>query len=291
MSIAERRLLRRLRDADDNGILLSSVGKSCQTLLLDLEQCSAVSKRLIKAATRVQITNRFAFESFMKSRFPLGIEEPIEKIHNRAGAVAAFGDAKAIKRGSEEGIMIRTVHRDAVLTSSDGEKTLRVGELSGAAGGAAFQLTAETRWTFPGSVVVVENAEPFWRYEEVMPEIELAVYASGNMSSRLVDWLTDDQLVTGSLFHWGDYDPRGVSEFLRLSDRRRNVISFVPENIDDLMIHGQRSLLLKQAKILESIRKQSSSRHVDAMVALFDKHGRALEQEALLQADSIRIVD
>ena len=178
--------------------------------------------------------------------------------------------------------MVRSAYRDAQLVSSDATKVLPVGKLSVDAGGTAFQLTSDTQWTFSGSVVVVENAEPFWQYEKVIPEAQLAVYASGNMSARLVDWLVNDSLLSGPLIHWGDYDPRGTAEYLRLADRCTRVTTFVPPDIDTLLERGQRKLLLRQARILESLRARIDSPHVTRMVALFDKHHRALEQEALL---------
>lgn len=286
MRKAERRLLQKLRDASEDGVLLSSIGKSCHSLLLDLEQCSAVSKRLIKRAIRVKVFNREAFDCFVESRFPLGVDVSAIDIPDRATAVEKFGDAKAIKRGAEEGILVRSVHRDSNLVSSNGASTLAVGELSAAAGGAAFRLTTTMKWTFPGSVVVVENAEAFWRYEQVLPDIELAVYTSGNMSARMVDWLVDYELLTGPLLHWGDYDPQGVAEYLRLADHRPDVSSFVPKEIDELMKYGNRSLLLRQSKILESIRKRADKPHVAYMLALFDKYNCGLEQECLLDLRS-----
>lgn len=285
MKKAERRLLRLLRDAGDEGVLHSSIAKSCYSLLADLEECSAVRRKLMNRATRVRIVNQTAFSRFIESRFPLGIDTESLDALDRAAAVVAFGDAKAIRRGSEEGIILRSAYREMRLTSSDGLATIPVGQLSADAGGAALQLTSGRRWTFSGRVVVVENVEPFWRYEQVLPHMELAVFACGNMSNRLVDWLVSDDLKSCSLVHWGDYDPRGVLEYLRLAERCPDRTSpFVPDHIESLMKYGNRRLLLRQRHLLDKLRTKTTDPHVARMVALFDKHCKALEQEGLLEA-------
>jgi hypothetical protein len=45
---------------------------------------------------------------------------------------------------------------------------------------------------------------------------------------------------------------------------------------------GQRKLLLRQAKTLETLRERTDSAHAARMVALFDRHHRAVEQEIML---------
>lgn len=282
MSQVERRFLQKLRDSEDHSVLLTSVASGCQGILESMETCGAVQRRFIKRARRVEIRCLATFNKFLESRFPLGIDAKLNEVFDRAGAVIAFGNAKAIKRGSEEGIFVRTAKPEIVICSTDGAK-IPVGVLSKDAGGAALSLTKDREWTFCGTVAVIENVEPFWQHEKVLPEIDLAVYASGNMSQRLVEWLTSEPMSGCQIIHWGDYDPRGVAEYLRLHDHCPDrVESFVPNTIDELMKHGKRKLWEVQSRSLEKLRKRAGNRHVKRMLALFDLHRKGLEQEVLL---------
>lgn len=282
MSQVERRFLQKLRDSEDHCVLLTSVARGCQGILEDMEACGAVDRRFIKRASRVKICCQATFKKFVESRFPLGIDAKLNEVFDRAGAVIAFGDAKAISRGSEEGIFVRTAKPEIVIFSTDGAE-IPVGALSEDAGGAALKLTNDREWTFSGTIAVIENAEPFWQHEKVLPNIDLAVYASGNMSQRLVEWLTSESMSSCQIIHWGDYDPRGVAEYLRLHDRcPGRVESFVPDSIDQLMKHGKRKLWEVQSRSLEKLRGRTGNRHVSRMLTLFDHHRKGLEQEVLL---------
>ena len=220
----------------------------------------AVRQRFANRACRVEVCCPKTFERFLEARFPLGIDAELNEVFDRAGAVIAFGDAKAIGRGAEEGIFIRTNKPNVKICSTDGVE-IPVGTLSSDAGGAALSLTKDREWTFAGTVAVIENAEPFWQHEKALPDVDLAVYAGGNMSSRLVDWLASEAMAGSQIVHWGDYDPRGVAEYLRLFDRcAERVDSFVPNNIDQLMMHDKRSLWENQSRSLEALRPRISVR-------------------------------
>ena len=282
MSQVERRFLRRLRDSEGHSVLLTSVASGCKDILESMETCGAVRRRFVNRARRVEVCCQATFDRFLKSRFPLGIDADINDVFDRAGAVIAFGDAKAIGRGSEEAIFVRTAKPNITIRATDGTE-IPVGVLSSDAGGAALSLTKDRQWTFNGTVAVIENAEPFWQHEKVLPDVDLAVYAGGNMSKRLVDWLASRAMSDCQLTHWGDYDPRGVIEYLRLFDRcadRAN--SFLPNDIEQLMQHGKRSLWQNQSSSLEKLRSRTDNPHATRMLQLFDKHRKGLEQEVLL---------
>lgn len=288
MSQVERRFLKKLRDSPDQSLLLSSVAKGCQDILEDMATCGAVRCRFVNRAGRVEICCQTTFGKFVNSRFPLGIDTELNEVFDRAGAVIAFGNAKAIERGSEEGLFVRTAKTQVALHATDG-KELPIGVLSSDAGGAALSLTKDREWTFSGTVAVIENQQNFWQHEKVLPDVDLAVYASGCMSRRLVKWLTSESMLGCQIIHWGDYDPRGVVEYLRLFDRCPDrVTSFVPDNINQLMKYGKRKLLQSQSRSLEKLRSRTEIPHVSRMLEVFDKHHKGLEQEVLLVVDAER---
>jgi len=84
--------------------------------------------------------------------------------------------------------------------------------------------------------------------------------------------------------HWGDYDPVGVTEYLRLTEAcQAGVTYFMPAIVEQLLPkHGKASLITGQMEYLDRLRQVSGNDTVDRMLALFDRHRRGLEQEVLI---------
>lgn len=165
------------------------------------------------------------------------------------------------------------------------DQSIPVSELTAITGCAAIQLSATRSWSFAGTIAIIENADAFWQHEQVLPNVDLAVFASGRMSGRLLTWLASPTLATCPIIHWGDYDPVGVAEYLRLvmhcGERAQ---PFVPNNLEALLQHhGKRNLITDQVEILRRLRRHSAHQYVSTMIALFDEHRKGLEQEIMLQ--------
>jgi hypothetical protein len=71
-------------------------------------------------------------------------------------------------------------------------------------------------WEFSGTIATIENEEPFWSHELILPDVDLAVYVRGKMSNRVIRWLASEPMKSCPITHWGDYDPIGVLEYVRL---------------------------------------------------------------------------
>ncbi|MCA9125649.1 MAG: hypothetical protein KDB22_01145 [Planctomycetales bacterium] len=86
------------------------------------------------------------------------------------------------------------------------------------------------------------------------------------------------------ILHWGDYDPVGIAEYLRLTQHCGDrVQTYIPNNLELLLKrHGKRKLITDQVEILGRLRGRSTNSHVARMIELFDKYRRGLEQELLL---------
>lgn len=283
MSEAERRLLRDLRDAGASGIVASRVGPSRKTTVEALETCGAVRWSSAGRGSRLFISDADAFDRFAQSRFPLGLDYSLDEIDDRASAVAIAGNAKAAKAANCEGLFVRSTKPNMKVVSRDGRVVVPVSDLTATAGGAALLLDDAHEWMFAGSIAVVENAETFWRHDRVMPDIDLAVFSVGTMSSRRVlAWLAS--LEDCSIVHWGDYDPVGVAEYLRLAVAcRGDVTYFMPPLVEQLLpTHGKASLIAEQVEVLDRLRQAQGDETVVRMLELFDKYNRGLEQEILL---------
>jgi hypothetical protein len=111
------------------------------------------------------------------------------------------------------------------------------------------------------------------------------------MSNRLLDWLASPAMDQCSIIHWGDYDPVGVYQFLRLVDRcPGRVTVYAPATVDRLLVRiGKPKLVTRQGRYLDFIRSRESDPYVGRMIGLLDLHRRGLEQEALLRVGELTV--
>ncbi len=284
----QRRFLRRLRDAQTQGLQRSSIPKSCDDLIESLQTCGAVEYSRGRSGRGIvlRVAGEQAFHQFVAARLPPGgLDVDVTTIPDRATAVAMLGDAKVIRHSIGQGLFVRSVKPDVEIRSADSEVSISVSQLTAEAGGAGVTLSSEKRWGFVGDIAVVENADAFWQHERVFPDVGLAVFASGNMSARLIEWLASPPMALCRITHWGDYDPVGVCEYVRLADAcRGRVVSYAPSEIDELLPkRGKRALITRQTKYLDRLRCRVSDPHVRRMVGLFDAHRKGLEQEVFLR--------
>jgi len=287
MNQSARRLLRDLKERGAEGVPRSRLSRACDSLVQELRTCHAVQWRPSGHGQVLSVMHPEALDAVVKRYFPLGLDDPLDEIVDRATAVLVGGDAKLARSGASEGVFLRS-NRDATIVSTvDGVHQVPVAELTRVAGGAAILLDDSRDWTFTGTVAVIENAEAFWRHDRVL-DVDLAVYSAGRMSSRrLLDWLASVPMEECTFVHWGDYDPIGAAEFLRLQhacpDRAR---MHLPPNLETLLAsHGNRALLVKQRNVLDQIRNHAENSTIAKLIDLWDRHQRVLEQELLLLTD------
>ncbi|MCD6589074.1 MAG: hypothetical protein J7K88_11045 [Candidatus Fermentibacteraceae bacterium] len=83
--------------------------------------------------------------------------------------------------------------------------------------------------------------------------------------------------------HYGDYDPVGLGEYLRIKNKRTDRTElYLPENLEELVAkYGSEELLAKSRKLMPELRG-SSDKAVRRVVSILNSTGRALEQELLL---------
>lgn len=283
MSQVQRRFLRALRDGLGRGVPASAVPASCDGIVAALETCGAIERRPAGRGELLRVHSIEAFSLFVSDRFPLGLEDPGDTPADRVSGVRLFGDAKAALRGRCEGVFVRSTKSGTSLESESGQ-LLPVAEWTSIGGVAALTLEESRHWQFSGTVAIVENAETFWQFERELPEADLAVYAAGRLSERVVGWLASEGMRGCRLVHWGDYDPVGCMEFIRLRERCGDrVTTHLPRRVEDLLPKfGKAALLTDQIDILTALRRLAAPSEVAALLDMFDRHRRGLEQEALL---------
>ena len=214
---------------------------------------------------------------------PQGLDIDMMTVSDHAAAVVMLADAKAIRRAVGQGILVRAAKPNATIQSTDGQASIPVSEMSSVDRAVVVRLSSDKTWTFSGTVAVVEGAYAFWRYEWAIPHADLAVLGSGNMSAALLNWLASPGMARCRIIHWGDYDPVGVCQYLRLVERcPRRVESFAPPEVDALLPKSKRTLVTRQGKYLNRLRSHVNDSYVRRMIDLFDRYRRGLEHEALL---------
>ncbi len=291
MSETQRRFLRRVRDANSDGIPRSSIPKRCTHLVESLQTCGAAEFFPSESGRGIvfKISNPRTFSDFLNSRFPMGIDIDPKAILDRASAVLYLNDAKAIRLAVAQGIFVRSAKAGIEITTGDKASTVQVSMLTQEAGTAGLALSLERSWNATGQIALIENADTFWRYELVLPDIDLAILTGGNMSSRFLDWLASPLMDQCKLLYWGDYDPVGVYQYTRLASACAGRVEvYAPSAIDKLLPkHGKASLITRQYMYLDRLRDHDSDPFVRRMIELFDQHRRGLEQEILLHESQL----
>ena len=149
---------------------------------------------------------------------------------------------------------------------------------------AGVLISPSDPWQFTGVLALVENIELFMHVEAVVPAIDAALWTAGRCDRRLLDWIASMPGV--SVVHVGHYDPVGLDEYLRVRTAlpEGRVALFVPADLEErLMKYGKSDLLLKSLPVLERVRRDAPE-EVQRVLDVIDRHGKGLEQEALLIA-------
>lgn len=238
----------------------------------------------------VWVRNRPAFEEWLRQRFPTFSKQvSIPTGATRAGAVALRRDSKAGNQGVQHEVLhLRAFGDSTPLVSVDG-RDLPVVELTARHGVAACLITAHSVIDVTrGHVLLVENLECFLRAEALVAEAALVLNASGRVSERLVKCLARSQLGAQPLLYLPDYDPVGLSEYMRLREALgERVRLYVPNDLNERFERfGNRDLIVgkpRNRSLLEQLNDAQWPCVESAQVfSLIKAFGAGLEQEALL---------
>ena len=269
---------------EKGSVPVSAMGRSGMDALRGLLEAGALERERVGAGSVIAVRRREVIEAVARQLYPSGLEAAAigDTTLPRASAVAAVRDAKRSRRGAAEPLLLRAFS-PASLVQHRGQD-LDLLALTRLAGVAALNLTQDAPWRCTGQLGIVENLEVFYHVERIAPTLDAALYAGGRLSERVVQWLAGQTMSTTELTHFGDYDPVGLAEYLRL---RRvcgpRVTLFLPANLPALMRRfGKRSLLSgRNADLLRELRAETDPA-VRTVVTLMDETGCGLEQEALL---------
>lgn len=260
------------------GSRFSQSFRECVQPLIDseilVEERSGSGRRWVVRDTR-------ALASFVTSLFP---GTPVaDDASARVTSVAQFRRSKALANDLPEIVTLRGWDSGANLVidgvpASTSECTRQHGVFS-------FVLSESTRYALRGPCALVENPAVFLQFERLALPVGLAVYARGICSDRLLSWFADQTTDGFRLLHLPDYDPIGLSQYVRLKDRLGDRVElYRPQSLPELFARfSDRGLLDNPVAIAALARLRVSPRpEVREIVALIDAHNAGLEQEALL---------
>lgn len=269
--------------------LLLEQGKiSCSRLtdrerirLQSLFDSGVLETRRSGAGQVVVLQSRVALDAYVVKNYPAGLKGSQARLMPRSKAVAEFRDSKKAQENCSPMVLLRGFGNCELHI---GEEVLPIVHWTKLAGVAA--LCYEDRpWEFSGVLAVVENLEVFQNFEKMGIDAQLALYARGRLSGKILGWLSSPGMAHAEIIHCGDYDPVGLDEYLRIKtacpDRTR---LHLPANLEELLSrYGNRELLQLDgsAALLARLRK-IDDQEVRRVVTLIDQYGVGLEQEALL---------
>lgn len=239
------------------------------------------------AGRAVKVENHETLSRFIAMHYPAGLfvcTEDEEGIDRRAVSLARYRNSKAMGGLDMEIVEYRLAGTAPIQI---GTVSRRASDLV-PAGLGAFVLHDLRPDEFPlphfaGRVATVENPTVFLSYPWQANNIDMAILTYGRMSKRLIGWLAGSSMAAVTVTHYGDYDPVGLCEFMRLHERLEDRAElFVPENIEALFKQfSDRELLTRSAALLPRL---ESSKHIDVqrILSIMRNECGGLEHEVLV---------
>jgi len=145
-------------------------------------------------------------------------------------------------------------------------------------------LTDQTPFTLIGTCALIENPAVFHEFERLKIEPALAIYAGGCSSNRLVSWLKSNSRHGLKTLHLPDYDPLGLTEFLRLYEQLGDAVTLhLPDTLPSLFRSHSKATLLADSKNQRMLVELRQSKHpsVRRVVQMIEESNGGLEQESL----------
>jgi hypothetical protein len=226
---------------------------------------------------RVVVQDEQTLRRWIEASYPSGLEGISGGLPPRAESVANFADSK---RGRPIDLRLVFMRGFGSLVLRRAAGTLPLAELTREYDVAGVAVDPEDPWQLEGSLALVEGLEIFMHIERVK-DVDAALWYVGRLDQRLLPWLAE--MPKATVLHMPDYDPVGLSTYLRIREALRDRVTlFVPEDLDALVARfGKTALLVDSAAELGGVRLRADNA-ARAVLDVLDRHGKGLEQESLL---------
>lgn len=256
----------------------SACGPALRSALAPLINGGVLAWEKSGGGRRLMVRQPGGLAEFLAARFP----QAAANGSSRAQGVARFRDTKALPNDVPELLAVRAWQDGGLLVNGTPAEAAAATRRHGV---FAFLLQTPSAYSLRGPVAMVENPAVFTAFEQLGLDRSLTIYGHGRASARLLDWLATSASDDFHLLHLADYDPVGLSEFLRLRARLGQRVSYyVPATLPELFRRFSQPALLRKPHSQALLRqlRQSQDPVVRQVVALMEEHHAGLEQEALL---------
>jgi hypothetical protein len=242
------------------------------------------------AGEAVVVRDEESFRMWLRKHYPLYDGQATAPVGaSRANAVALRKDSKSTGEGVAQGVLhLRALASPDLTIRLDGRE-IQVGELTARHGIVACLIGAGSVMEVAHArVALIENLECFLLAEALLTGPWLVLNSAGRISDRLIACLGRSRLGEGPLLHCPDYDPVGLSDYLRLRARVGDrVMLYLPDDLEKRFERfGNRKLITEKPKnraLLEQLGTAiwpcPDSKRVFKLIR---ETGAGLEQEALL---------
>lgn len=206
----------------------------------------------------------------------------------RAQSIARRRSSKAAASGVGTGVLhLRALAGGGGMTTINGVN-FPVRELTAHHGVAACLVRPETQFEFTGQTVLIENLECFLNAERILPEASIFLNGAGRLSDQLIACLARSTFSPAPVVHFPDYDPVGLSDYLRLKALLGpGVVLYLPSDIERRFAAlADQRLISERPRNRALLEKLATERwpcqESERIFRLIKESGAGLEQECLL---------
>lgn len=266
--------------ASSGSLPASSLSASFRTALQPLLDSAVLTEQRSGAGRRIVVLHPEALSLFIQNRFP----STDSSESGRTAGVALFRNSKSVANQTPPVLRIRAWHDPALLLDQSCTHAAAATQRHGL---FACVLSHPDRYQLTQPCALIENPEVFLRFHELNLATPVAIDGHGRLHSRILDWLASHASPTFSVLHLPDYDPTGLSEFVRLHQHLGHRVSLhLPPDLDSLFARYSNPALLDPTHSRAALARLRSSSipEVRTVCSLIDRHNAGLEQEALLLA-------
>ena len=222
-------------------------------------------------------------QQFIEKHFPEGVENTARTNMTRSESTRTFRNSKKRSRRTALPVFIRGFGESTLMYRNTGHtlNTARQTELFSVT--SIMLMEDEPFPEYTGNIATVENLEVFTAFQRLNPKNTIAVYTGGRIHRLLLKWLSSPETSKARVIHYGDYDPAGLGDYLRIRSAREGATElFIPPDLNALVKkYGSETLLEKSAHLIPRLH-ETDDEAVKKVLEIILRNNSALEQEVLI---------
>lgn len=258
----------------------SAVTQKLRDFLQPALDSGVIAEERSGSGRRIAVKNSAALRQRLDLAYPnvtISADAP-----SRVAGVARYRDSKVLVADTPDMVTLRGWSETSLR--KDGRQ-ISLRSATDEHGVLSFVLQSRSSYELEGPWALVEGPVMLLNFERLAHRCQSIIYGNGRISNRILQWLAGQKAATFHLVHFPDYDPVGLSEFIRLRGAlgARSEL-FIPEGLAERFKKFSKRSLLKSPANQAVLGRVRVSRipEVRAVVELINKNNAGLEQEQLL---------